>query len=229
MAGVFWYINKLDNTYSQEVCLRVKYIDYPEDKVVMQPPADRMQIGLKAKGFTLFQYVYGLNFSPLMLNVSALLPDMQKKGREGYILLTSAVRELIEAYYGGDCEINYVRPDTLWFCFDALTTREVPVAPDLVLETDRHHVIRTGNVKVEPSSIQVSGPAGLLDTLRSVATLPVQYRHLSDTLDVRVKLVMPADDRLKMKQQKIHLTVPVVPKPQAVEGDAAGESSQSQP
>lgn len=226
VAVVFWYINKLDNTYSQEVNLRVKYINYPEKKVVMQPPVDRMQIGLKAKGFSMFQYVYGLDFSPLMLNVSALLPEMQKDGQSLY-LLTSSVRELIEAYYGGDCEIGYVRPDTLWFSFDDLVTRDVPVEPSLALEAERNYDILTGETRVDPAVVQMSGPGSMLDTIRAVPTLPVQHKHLSDTLDLRVRLLIPDDSRLKVKQQKVRVTVPVVRKPQP-EKEADDAETQTQ-
>ncbi|MCR5714732.1 MAG: hypothetical protein K6F98_07395 [Bacteroidales bacterium] len=210
VAAVFWYINKLDNTYNQEDSLRVKYIDYPEDMVVMQPPVPVLHVGLKADGFTLFQHVSGLTFRPFILNVSALQLKLMSKGRTAHYVTAESIRSLLADYYGADCEIAYIRPDTIWFAFDRLATRDLPVKPVLEVEADKGHEVVYEAVSARPARIKVSGPASVLDTLPAVYTVPVQRRHLTDTLVATVRMVHPEAHGIQMKQQKIAVTVPVV-------------------
>lgn len=224
VAAVFWYINKLDNTYSQEDSLRVKYIDFPEDMVVMQAPVPVLHVGLKADGFTLFQHVSGLNFRPLILNVSALQLNLMARGRTAHYVTADGIRSLLADYYGAECEIVYIRPDTIWFAFDRLDTRDMPVQPVLEVETDKGYRVVPEAVSATPDHIKVSGPAGVLDTLPAIYTQPVQRRHLTDTLRVSVRTVHPVAPGIQVKQQKVSVTVPVVkveePETPPAEGDA---------
>ena len=129
IAAVFWYVEKLDRDYVQEVSMRVKFIEYPQDRVLVKEPPRALKIVLKANGYVLLKHVWGLNITPVFLNVSVLNPKPLYKGSTDYYVLTQSIRPLLEDRFGGDCQIEQISPDTIWFGFDDLAARDIPIQP----------------------------------------------------------------------------------------------------
>jgi YbbR domain-containing protein len=98
-----------------------------------------------------------------------------------YYVKTSSLLPKISAQIGTECTITSIKPDTLFFAFDRIISKKVPVIPDLGINTERQYFVK-GKISVTPDSVKITGPKHLLDTMNCVRTLYRKFSGLNRTI-----------------------------------------------
>lgn len=188
IATALWFLNALNKTYVTEISYPVKYTDFPKGKLLVSELPEEMTLEIKAHGFALLRYKISTAFQPIVFNVNSYSNGViEKNDLLSFTVTTAEVKERINSQLNQDIELLNIKPESVTFEFSRFQTKTVPVIPQ-VTYTLKHQYILRKDITVTPDSLQIEGPASIVDTLRAIYTKPVKYTKLSKSVDKKIKL-----------------------------------------
>jgi YbbR domain-containing protein len=99
-----------------------------------------------------------------------------------------------------------IRPDTLFFSFDRIISKSVPVIPDIEVLTARQYSVK-GSIQIKPDSVILTGPKHIIDTIAGVKT---RFRRLSGVDEtVSKSFFLKTSKEYSTSTKKVQLTIPV--------------------
>ncbi|MFO7658204.1 MAG: hypothetical protein R6W78_14180 [Bacteroidales bacterium] len=206
LSALFWFIRSLGEQYQDEIVYPVKYTRFPPNKMLVSDLPDKLTLKVQASGIDIFSHKLPVNIKALKFNIESFA--LQESGNNSFYVLTSKLKE----YITEDLEnirIISISPDTLFFRFTDLVTRKVAVAANVQnspgMLTKQYTL--NGEIVCIPDSIIATGPATILDTLKSVLTEPIIPRNLNDTLSKIYSL--QKFDQLEFNRKKVRVIIPV--------------------
>jgi hypothetical protein len=119
IATVLWLVKAMEKQYESTVSFPVQYTNLPQEKILINPPPERLTIKLKAHGFTLFRYKFGLTITPINFNVKLFTNNAFLGGeiKDFYVVSDKYIAQ-IENQISPEITVLDVSPDTLFFQFD---------------------------------------------------------------------------------------------------------------
>ncbi|MBU2902498.1 hypothetical protein [Maribacter dokdonensis] len=182
-ASLAWLINKLSLTYTSNTSFKVEYINIPDDFLLATSPKDEIAVRLKAVGFQFLGYE--LKPKHIQLDVSKVMYDNDR-----YYLTSDQIRIQLEAQLSNSSALVDFESDAIYFDFTSLETKKIPVEAVLQLDFSANHILE-GEIKVDPDSIQVSGPKSQIDSIRVVRSMKVVKDNLNNSFVEDVDLNLP--------------------------------------
>lgn len=207
LSFVFWYLNSLGKEIETEIRYPVRYINFPKERVLAEELPSRLSLYLKGPGYEILKLKLSGNRAPAILDISTLSYRRVPGSRDlSYYLKTSTIIPKLKNDLRSECQILYVRPDTLFFKFDRLVAKKVPVVSSVEVITDRQYFIK-GGIRIEPDCVKISGPKRILDTISFIRTKYRKYTGVSETLKKNINLDLP--DHMSVSARKVLITIPV--------------------
>lgn len=205
IATTLWFLDALSKDYSTTLSYNVKYVNPPKNLFLANNPPSKIDLRVQAHGFTLLRHKLAFAFSPILLDLTAFSQDMDSL--EYNVRVTG--ERLIQGIgnqVSKEISINDAAPDNFLLAFDSLETKYVPVRPDVTLNFKPQFNLN-GPVVIKPDSVEIAGPAGLIDTISVLTTVPVTYNELETTIEQAINILYP--DRTSAYPNKVVLHVPV--------------------
>ena len=162
-SGLIWFLNTLSETYIANTTFRLDYFNTNENLLLTESYTDKVNVKLQTGGF---QFL-GFNFKKksVKLDLAQVVRSDDK-----YYLLPVNYRNQIDKQLSNSMVLLEMASDTLFFDFLELTSKEVPVRSDIKLNL-AHNYLLDGALKIEPSSIKITGPKEEIDTINTVSTV----------------------------------------------------------
>jgi hypothetical protein len=206
VSTAFWFVRSLGEVYETEVTYPIRYVNIPDNKVLIGKMPDKLQLKVRAKGFSILRSKLNLNLVPLKFNVSSF--SLNSVGKDTFYVTTASVKELMSAELD-QVTILDISPDTLFFRFTDIAVKKVPVQPILTAHDKffRQQFMQNGSMVVSPDSIIISGPGILVRKINCVVTDPINFMNLSDTVLTACNL--SPIDMVTFSQQKVQVCIPV--------------------
>ncbi len=207
ISTVFWLLNQLSKETTAEVSFPVRFTDTGERRVIVNDLPGALRLTVRGQGYMLLKYKMRPWQEPLLIDLHAfpLRPRSQGDDHHFY-LLTSYLKGYISDKLDSRMALQQLAPDTLWFVFDSLVRKKVPVRPDLSLGLARQYILREPPY-TEPDSLLVAGPAMVLDTLSAVPTEHVEYRNVDKSFTEHLHLRPLSGVRYPVKKVTLHVEV----------------------
>jgi len=206
IAAVFWMVRSLGEEYETDVTYPVRYVNFPDNKVLIGEVPDKLKLRIRAKGFSIIKSKLDLNLIPLKFNVNSF--SLNSIGADTFYIITETVRDLLSE------ELEQVRildisPDTLFFRFTGMVVKKVAIRPVLALHDKffQKQYMQNGTIGVFPDSIIVSGPVTLVRDINFIPTEPLSFTNLDDTVELQCNLKKSA--MIAFSQYKVRLVIPV--------------------
>jgi len=207
LSFVFWYLNSLGKEIESEVKYPVRYINLLKERVLTEGLPAKLDLYLKGPGYSVLKLKMSGNRAPLVLDISTINYRRVPGSRSlNYFLLTDGLIPILTNQLHAECEITSVSPDTLFFSFDRITSRSVPVIPDIEVLTERQYFIK-GSMFVDPDSVTLTGAEHILDTTSAIRTRHKRYSGLSETVKKSIGLRMIKG--ILASSKKVTVTIPV--------------------
>jgi len=207
LSVILWFLTALNKEYETNLYYPVRYIRFPEGKALINKVPERLQMSVKAQGYTLLRYKLKARLAPIMFDVNSFsLNTLPGKSASYVYILTDFAKERIEQQMVQDMEILSIIPDTLVFQFAELVNKWIPVQPDIRIDFQKQYM-QVGPVDLDPDSVNVSGPSVVLDTLEYIATEPATYSGINASVDESLSLVHP--ENLKLEVTRVDIRIPV--------------------
>lgn len=206
LSTAFWFVRSLSEEYESSVNYPVRYINFPDDKVLIGNLPEKLQLRIRAKGFSILRSKLNLNLVPLRFNVNSF--SLNKLGADTFYIITETVTDVLSAELGNMVILD-IAPDTLFFPFTEMSVKKIAVMPQLNLH-DRffqQQYMLSGKVEVVPDTIIISGPGSIVKNIRHIFTKPLNFNNLSDTVWTDCDLETP--QMITLSQQRVQVTIPV--------------------
>ncbi|MCB8995230.1 MAG: YbbR-like domain-containing protein [Bacteroidales bacterium] len=188
VSVILWLFIALSKPYDDQINYPVNYKNFPESKVLIGDLPDHLILSVRANGFTLLRFRLSSKYMPISFSVNSFKMNRLPGADSSYFYIaTRYARDYVSTQLSPDFTINKISPDTLVFRFGKVSSKKVPVLPDIVYELDKQLILKAALI-LDPDSVLVSGPDFIVDTLRAVYTQKKDLGKIKKTLKRDVDL-----------------------------------------
>ena len=181
LAGVFWLLMTLDETYEQEVRIPLRYTNIPKNVLITSDKSDTIKVVVSDKGISLLTFMYGRDQKYGEINFT------NYAGSNGAGTVSNAdLLKITGKILPASAKIVSIKPEVFTFYYNYGEKRKVPVkwkgkvAPD-----DLYFLSET---KYTPDSITIYASHDKLNKITEVYTEELNYANFHDTLTIQASL-----------------------------------------
>ncbi|MDP4686549.1 MAG: CdaR family protein [Salibacteraceae bacterium] len=172
-----WLLISLGKEYNTTILVPIKYINFPENKTLVNDISNQLAVNVSGTGYDLIKYDGSLTDDTLVINLNNLKISVIGGFQQGSLDPAMIGKDLQEKL-NGMLAINHVLTDSLKFVFDLKVTRFIAIKP-IVQYTLPNGYVLLDSVITFPNEIQVTGALSILDTLAFVQTDTLKLGELS--------------------------------------------------
>lgn len=206
ISSMLWLLMKLGHEYTTGITYPVEIVNPPEGYMLVDDGAKRVQLRVKAQGFTLLRYKMGGESTPVKLSVGDFHPSGQN-ARFGYYMTLRGQMPAFRAQLNSDLELVGVTTDTLRFHMARVVAKRVPVRLELDL-SQAGQIMQSGPVLLNPDSVSITGPAAMLDTITHVHTARLSI-SATTAQNITHTLRLLAPEQITLSPQIVEVSVPL--------------------
>lgn len=179
---VLWVHVKTDQRYEHVISLPLSVSETSGRFVVANEIPDQVEITVTGSGK---DFLFGtprgrVELRPRITRREAVTVDITSQNVEG--IDPDAGFELV----------GIKSPRSVVLDFDFLDTRELPVAPQVEIETEAGYTV-VGRIAVEPPTVRIGGPRQYVREMDSVMTEAVSLRGVKEDVSLRVPVMVPRE------------------------------------
>jgi len=186
-SGLIWFLNTLSETYIAKTTFKLDYVNTNQNLMLTKAFADKVDVKLQTMGF---QFL-GFNFKKKSVKLD--LATVERSNGK-YYLLQEDYRNQIDKQLSNSMVLIEISSDTLFFDFLEMISKKVPVQADIKVNL-AHNYLLDGVLKIEPSSITITGPKEEIDTIVTVHTVKLDQSEIVANFSEKVTLFKSSELR----------------------------------
>ena len=195
LAIILYVIAHGETVREVEIIVPLVASTLPADRVLLVRPPD--SISVRVRG----------NLQRLTEILSRRTPyELDLSGVEGEQTLYLDP-DAMETHLGKNIKVVSVSPTSFKLVVDQVVTRTVPVDVNIVKDPGDFWSADRGLITVEPRLVQVRGASGLVDTIKSIRTEPIDLTGINRDYRGKVRLEIPTD--IKVNPASVQLSIPI--------------------
>lgn len=183
---LMWLFIELMKDYTDEIKYNVSFINVPKDLILTNSGDSVIRVGMNAQGFELLAAKYSKKLRKLTIDLSTLKIRPTGDGYTAY-LPSARIVEQLGNQIRFEKELTYIKPDTLFFRFSKIFSKQVPVKLDMDYTLDGQYDI-TDSIAFRPQYVNVSSIKSIIDTLSFVMTDKLNLSKLDSSVNMKVAL-----------------------------------------
>ena len=152
---------------------------------MIEAPEDEITLRVSSFGFRLLGYELK-NVDPIKIDVKRKARQLNRN-KNIYYWLPNLYREELEAQLDGQTSLLRLEPDTVFFVLSDRVKKTVPVISKLKKEYAPGY-LAYNKEELKPSSVVISGPKILIDSITSVQTKGRVISAISGDINQKVKI-----------------------------------------
>jgi YbbR domain-containing protein len=206
ISAFFWLMLSLAKEYTVTFSFPVTYTNLPADKVIINRLPSTIDVEINASGFNIL--LYKLKHTKETLSID--LKDIKHYSiKNRYYITTNSRIEKITNQLDNELHVLKIFPDTIHLNFNKKVSRKVPVKVNLALDFDKHYQ-QADSIKVIPSYITISGAAEEVAKIKSVETVALSLKDVTDSLVLDMAIAKtPQLKLIDLSQPKVKVLVDV--------------------
>lgn len=181
VAGVFWILMALNDTYEQEIRVTVHYTNIPKTVVLTSPETDTIRVTIRDKGIILLGYMYG----DAMNNITIDFKSNARHNGMGEVPASELSKKIASRLVTSSKLIS-IKPEKLTFYYNYGEKKRVPIKWRGSVTPEELFFI--SGVEYEPDSVTIYASHSKLDSINTVYTEVLNYSDFRDTLTVDARL-----------------------------------------
>ena len=206
VSTVIWYLSKLSHEYSTTLSYPIRYESFPKGKILVGEPPRKIQLKVKAFGYTLLKCKMSAALSPIELDLNKHLSQSFEGSKPKQFILTYRLRNSIIKQLGSDILLEGIEPDSIIVELADVVDKKVIIQPTIEADFERQYM-QSGNIIIEPENITISGPKSILDTISVIKTTQLKYSKLNQKVITKVSLI--PINQVSFSSRNVMLTIPV--------------------
>lgn len=189
IASALWFLNALGKDYSTTISYPVRYVGAPNHQFLANEPPTKLDLKVDAHGFTLLRHKLSLSFSPIILNLSNITRNITPDNGNYYVQSAGLLRR-VSSQVTKEISISEIQPEIILIALDSLKTKEISVRPDIELTFKPQFNLKSP-MAVEPQSVKITGPAGIIDTLQYLRTEFKGFKVIDANIEHSLSIIHP--------------------------------------
>ncbi len=207
LSTLFWFLNALNKEYATKISYPVEYANFPKNKVLVGEAPEDFILKVRAYGFSIIQHKLDPVRKPIIIDVSELSSTNEEvSDTSKYFLSTKQNLDRIADQVNSEFKVLEIEPDSIFFQYDDIVYKEVPVKPELDLQF-ADQFVQNGPVMIIPDSVEVAGPNLIIDTISAIYTKKQTYTGLKET--VYDKIDLTEIKGIILSTEKVSISIPV--------------------
>ena len=206
LSILFWFLTAMNQEYQTTISYPIRYIRFPDKKVLANDVPDRLELEVNAEGYTLLRYKLQSRIDPIVFDVESFALYTLLADPATVYIPSSRARDEIVRQLSSDMAILNISPDTLFFTLADKISKKVPVRPNLDISFEKQYM-QVGPYLIEPDSVTIAGPELLIDTIEVASTVPVTMSDVNRSFDM--ELEMQPLHRIEYDPLEVWIQVPV--------------------
>ena len=194
LASVFWALQYFNNKFEFEVPIRVSYVQIPTGIVISHKLPEEITLHVQDKGSAYLNYMLKKKNRSLFITINLAGISLNKSS---YVIEQTVLQSLIIEKLLATTQLKSYSPDKIEINYSPLAQKELPVAINGMIFPASGYLF-LDSVKIEPAQVVAYGDKNVLDTLREIPTIPVNYTTIDKNWTVSVDLQV---------REGIHLSV----------------------
>lgn len=187
LSSAIWFINALRKNYITTVGFPVKYINSSNERLAVGEMPSYIFLLVKCSGYTILQYKIKPPTNPINIDLNKIASGKINDKNPRYYLQTSLLSSNIENQLTNEVKVLDIEPDTIFFQFDKVYKKKVPVVPAVKVEFMKQYSFMDIPL-VKPDSIWVYGPKFVIDTIHWVKTETITLKNVNKSIEKRLEL-----------------------------------------
>jgi hypothetical protein len=205
VAGIFWMLMALNESYEQEVRIPIHYTNIPKTAVMTSSETDTIRATINDKGITLLTYLYGDALKNITVDFKTYAGH-QKAGR-GEISSTE-LSKMVTQLLAASSKLISIKPSRLTFYYNYGEKKRVPVKWRGNVIPDNLYFI--SSTEYDTDSITIFASRDKLDSINTIYTVPLNYTDFHDTLSVTAGLQKIAGVKMVPETIKIRFLTDIL-------------------
>ncbi|MCK5775221.1 MAG: YbbR-like domain-containing protein [Bacteroidales bacterium] len=206
IATFIWLMMKLSEGYSKEIEIPIQYANYPEGMILVNKPSSSLKVEVESQGFKMITIALKNN-KQVRLDLSKLELRRTRYKRWVASIPSHLFSYEISNQLGVSPVGAKVRPDSIFFVFDSLIVRELPVEVNAKLSFKEGNTLMN-ELLVEPSKVKVSGPALTLNAMNKVSADSLIKEQIDKDFEVNLKL-KSTNEYVRFNPENVKVTASV--------------------
>ena len=202
LSLTFWLLQTLQQEYEQRFDIPLRYKNVPAEWVLSENNPATIRVLLKEKGTNILYYYWNARIHSIDLNVASLPQLSDSSLQVANRMLES---ELSKQLLASTSVISF-EPREIELFYDTLSSCVKPVTAHVNIVTRAGFQV-SDSITVSPSETLLYGSSKVLETLKEVKTKMITLDDVSKTIEMTVKLDLPAG--VKPAPETVKLTIPV--------------------
>ncbi len=181
LSSGFWLMITLNEQTEADIEVPIKYTGVPGNVVMTGATVDTLTVRVQDRRFVLFTYLYDM-VSPVNVDFKSCSSSENGVG----LLRQNNIMKQLHANLSSSSKIISVKPEYVKFYYNYGERKKVPVkATGKISAAGSYYVSK---VTYGPDSVTVYALRNILDSIKCVHTVPLNYPSISDTLFVSASL-----------------------------------------
>lgn len=200
IAVFIWLFFALSNNYEYKVNSKLNFTNPPLHKAYHLLQEDTVTLKVQGTGWQLL-------FSKLRLRSKVVNVSLKPLNASNFITISSQLED-ISHQFGSDQKVISVFPDTLVFDFTQRITKRVPVKLLYKIGFKQAFGI-SGTIKLEPSTVIVTGAAEDIKDINSWRTDSLSLNEVVSTVNTKVGLQKGIKNNVDVFPKTVKVRIPV--------------------
>jgi len=191
IATFIWLMMKLSDGYSKEIEVPIKYTNAPAGMILVNKPVNLLKVHVESQGFQMMAIALRNNKQVKVDLRSIPLRRTPYKRWVASIPASSFTAEITNQL-GVELASSDVQPDSVFFVFDSLVVKELPIKVNARLSFVEGNTL-WGEIQLSPPTVQVTGPALSLKSINFIASDSLILEQLNKDFEKVIKLKSPRE------------------------------------
>lgn len=176
-----WLISKLSDDYTDKASFELTFVNVPDTLLLTGVSKDKINATVRASGW---QFL-GFNFKTKEIPID--LSALQFNGGN-YFAAQEVYGNQVTAQLSGSMTLLQMDRDTLFFDFDPIISKVIPVISQLQVDLAQNYLL-DGSLEVEPDSVMIRGPSQEIDTVMAIKTTVVTLSDVAENFSRVLSLI----------------------------------------
>ena len=202
VASVFWVLTKFSREFTASVVAKINYRNLPETAALSEGNPSEVSFDLTANGFEII--FYKLKKPSVEVDVAKHYDSTEN----GFVISRNELVRKLNSQFNKYMDIRNLSVEGLQVNLDPIILKKVVVRP-LHEISFKEGFKPIDSIRIEPDSVTISGPKGILDDIFSVKTELITLKNVERSISHTATIASPSEEVVSINPAQTEISWPV--------------------
>lgn len=202
LAGGFWLLQSLEQTFEVGFSVKINYENIPENVTLSSDVPEELNIRIKDRGSKLFEYGFANRKKKKPFKIDLEKLDFKKST---YTITKRQLEDEISKFISPSATLISSSPDLITINLEPLQKKELPVVLSGSLKPALGYGLIDSTL-FTPSIINVYGTQSVLDSLSAIYTESLHIENITKPIKRQINLTIPKGTKINPASVELNVS-----------------------